>query len=126
MKRFDQINMVPFIDIVLVLLAIVMTTASFVSKGLIDVDLPEAESAQAAPSDQEAKELAIDASNQLFLQGEKVDLSALDTALSALPKQTHFHLRVDKQANFAAFVSVVDLLKKLELKQIAIETVEQL
>lgn len=126
MKRFDQINMVPFIDIVLVLLAIVMTTASFVSKGLIDVDLPEAESAQAAPTDQEAKELAIDASNQLFFQGEKVALTELDEALADYSKQTHFHLRVDKKAQFESFIAVVDALKKRELNQIAIETVEQL
>lgn len=43
MKRFDQINMIPFIDIMLVLMAVVMTTASFVEIGLIDVNLPVAQ-----------------------------------------------------------------------------------
>jgi biopolymer transport protein ExbD len=42
MKRFDQINMIPFIDIMLVLLAIVLTTASFISQGMIPLDLPKA------------------------------------------------------------------------------------
>ena len=44
-KKFDSINVVPFIDIILVLLVIVLTTASFVAKGLIPVDLSKSESA---------------------------------------------------------------------------------
>ena len=42
LKRFDTINVVPFIDIMLVLLVIVLTTATFVSLGMIPVDLGEA------------------------------------------------------------------------------------
>ena len=44
-KKFDSINVVPFIDIMLVLLVIVLTTASFVAKGLIPVDLSKAQNA---------------------------------------------------------------------------------
>ncbi|OYV24794.1 MAG: energy transducer TonB, partial [Halothiobacillus sp. 20-54-6] len=46
MRRFDQINVIPFIDIMLVLLAIVLTTATFIAQGEISVNLPEAKSAQ--------------------------------------------------------------------------------
>lgn len=41
-KRFDQINVIPFIDIMLVLLVMVLTTATFIKQGIIPVDLPEA------------------------------------------------------------------------------------
>ena len=40
MKKFDQINVIPFIDIMLVLLAIVLMTATFIAQGKIDVNLP--------------------------------------------------------------------------------------
>ena len=40
MKKFDQINVIPFIDIMLVLLAIVLTSASFISQGKIPVTPP--------------------------------------------------------------------------------------
>ena len=46
LKKFDSINVVPFIDIMLVLLVIVLTTATFVAKGIIPVDLSEGKSSQ--------------------------------------------------------------------------------
>ena len=125
MKRFDQINMVPFIDIVLVLLAIVMTTASFMSKGLIDVDLPESHSAAAMSSEVEFKEIAIKEGGAIFYQSEETDSQKLGATLGLLPKTTQFHLRVDKQASFESFISVVDILKRLSLEHVAIETLEQ-
>jgi len=71
MKRFDQINMIPFIDIMLVLLAIVLTTATFISQGVIDIDLPVAESAKTLQQAKEKTlEIAINAENQVFLDGE--------------------------------------------------------
>ena len=45
MKPLAQINVIPFIDIMLVLLAVVLTTATFVAQGVIPVSLPEATSA---------------------------------------------------------------------------------
>ena len=39
-KRFDSINVIPFIDIMLVLLVMVLTTATFIRQGIINVDLP--------------------------------------------------------------------------------------
>lgn len=125
MKRFDQINMVPFIDIVLVMLAIVMTTASFVSKGFIDVDLPEAQNTAGLSAEQELKEISIDVSGSVFYQGSHVALAELEKSLHALPEATQFHLRVDKQADFEFFVAVIDILKRLSLDNIAIETVSR-
>ena len=40
MKKFDQINVIPFIDIMLVLLAIVLMTATFIAQGKIDAKTP--------------------------------------------------------------------------------------
>ena len=41
-KRFDSINVIPFIDIMLVLLVMVLTTATFIKQGVIPVALPTA------------------------------------------------------------------------------------
>jgi len=45
-ERFDKMNVIPFIDIVLVLLVIVLATATFVKNQAIQVDLPTASSKQ--------------------------------------------------------------------------------
>jgi len=50
MKKFDQINVIPFIDIMLVLLAIVLMTATFIAQGKIDVNLPTSKAPATPPS----------------------------------------------------------------------------
>ncbi|MDX9988886.1 TonB system transport protein ExbD [Thiothrix unzii] len=126
MKRFDQINMIPFIDIMLVLLAIVLTTATFVSQGLIEVNLPTAEQVSEPPEDEEPLEIAIDAQNQLFLAGELVTLEQLAEKLGTQAKpETLIVLRIDKAAVFEHFVKLIDLLKAKELSNLSIQAQQE-
>lgn len=125
MKRFDQINMIPFIDIMLVLLAIVLTTASFISQGLIPVDLPKSEQAEQAEGDEMTVEIAINAHNQMFFDGEPVTAETLPEKLA--PHASHAAtmpviLRVDKAAAFEHFISVVDVLKAGHFDKLSIQT----
>ncbi len=122
MKRFDQINMIPFIDIMLVLLAIVLTTASFVSQGLIPVNLPVAEQVSEPSKDEEPLEIAINAQNEFFLGEEKVTLEQMAEKLKvqATP-ETLIVLRIDKAAVFEHFVKLIDLLKAQELNNLSIQ-----
>ncbi|QLQ32628.1 MAG: TonB system transport protein ExbD [Candidatus Thiothrix singaporensis] len=126
MKRFDQINMIPFIDIMLVLLAIVLTTATFVSQGLIEVNLPTAEQVSEPSEDEDPLEIAINAQNQLFLAGEAVDLPQLGAKLDAQAKpDTLIVLRIDKAAVFEHFVKLIDLLKAKELNNLSIQAQQE-
>jgi biopolymer transport protein ExbD len=122
MKRFDQINMIPFIDIMLVLLAIVLTTASFVSQGLIPVNLPTAEQVSEPSQDEDPLEIAINDKNVLFLGEEEVTLEQLAEKLKtqATP-ETLIVLRIDKAAVFEHFVKLIDLLKSQELSNLSIQ-----
>ncbi len=121
MKRFDQINMIPFIDIMLVLLAIVLTTASFISQGLIEVDLPKAEKVSAAPDDKEPLEIAINAENKLFFKGEALEFDELALRLETVAPDTFIVLRIDKSAVFQHFVRLIDLLKAKQLNNLSIQ-----
>lgn len=126
MKRFDQINMIPFIDIMLVLLAIVLTTATFVSQGLIEVNLPSAEQVSEAPANKEPLEIAINAQNELFFAGEKLSHVEVETRLTNLSTDTWIVLRVDKAAVFEPFVKLIDLLKKHQFKNLSIQAQQTL
>lgn len=119
MKRFDQINMIPFIDIMLVLLAIVLTTASFVSQGLIDVKLPKAEQVNAI-GDIVPLEISIDASNQLYVGDSTTNIDQLNSALDNTPKDTLILLRIDKTAQFEYFISLIDKLKVLGFNNVSV------
>lgn len=125
MKRFDQINMIPFIDIMLVLLAIVLTTASFVSQGLIPVNLPKAEQSEQANGDEQGLEIAINAQNQIFFEGAPITVETLADKLqphAAQAATTPVILRVDKAAAFEHFIAVVDVLKAGHFDKLSIQT----
>ncbi|MFT7860087.1 MAG: biopolymer transporter ExbD [Sulfurimonas sp.] len=122
-KRFEQINVIPFIDIMLVLLVMVLTTATFVKQGVIPVDLPQA---QAQTKQDKPKELNIyiDKKGKIFLEKEEITLNTLETRLKKVAKETSIILRSDKESRFQDFVSVMDLLKKLQHEQLYIVTKE--
>ncbi|MEH6456655.1 MAG: biopolymer transporter ExbD [Cocleimonas sp.] len=122
MKRFDQINMIPFIDIMLVLLAIVLTTASFVSKGLIDVDIPSAK--QVTVSSQESTktiEIAVNIKNELFFNEERIKYSQLEEKLKNYEVDQKFVIRMDKKSDFEQFVKIIDVLKAGNFKKLSIQ-----
>ncbi|MDO9266278.1 MAG: TonB system transport protein ExbD [Sulfurimonas sp.] len=122
-KRFDEINVIPFIDIMLVLLVMVLTTATFVNHGIIPIELPQA---KASKKEDAKKEMTIyvNASGELFFEKEKVDLKTLEEKLSTISKEQTVVLRSDKESKFQDFVSVMDILKRLNHEQLYIVTKE--
>jgi biopolymer transport protein ExbD len=122
-KRFDEINVIPFIDIMLVLLVMVLTTATFIKQGVIPVDLPEA---KAFEKQDEKKEVSVYVNDkgEMFFDKEKVDLKSLEVKLSSISKEQTVVLRSDKESKFQDFVSVMDILKRLGHEQLYIVTKE--
>ncbi|MEN9433597.1 MAG: TonB system transport protein ExbD [Pseudomonadota bacterium] len=121
MKRFDQINMIPFIDIMLVLLAIVLTTATFVSQGLIEVNLPEAKQVTETRGDEVPVQIAINVQNQLYIQEQVITFEQLTERLNAYQADEMIVLRIDKGVPFEQFVKVLDALKSRPFKNVSIQ-----
>ena len=121
LKKFDQINVIPFIDIMLVLLVMVLTTATFIKQGVIPIELPNAKSSQ---KEDIKKEIAVyvNAKGELFIDKKKVNLKELEQKLSTVSKTQVVVLRSDKNSRFQDFVSVMDILKKLNHEQLYIVT----
>ncbi len=122
-KRFDQINVIPFIDIMLVLLVMVLTTATFIKQGVIPVDLPEAKATKKEDLKKEVS-VYVNAKGEMFYEKEKVDLKTLEAKLSSLSKEQTVVLRSDKESRFQDFISVMDILKRLHHEQLYIVTKE--
>lgn len=119
MKPLSQMNVIPFIDVMLVLLAVVLTTATFVAQGKIPVELPNA--TQTEPiSDRKSIEITIDPQGLLYLEEQTVTLSQLDERLEDFGIQVNILLRVDEATPFHHFVAVVDLLKARGLENLSI------
>lgn len=122
MKKFDEINIIPFIDIMLVLLAIVLVTASFISQGKIQVNVPKATTTQAVKADDLAKLVTIDANNQFYFNDKPIDKTQLNNEISSWHKEQKVTLKVDGAVRFDKFVELTDLLSANEIKNVAIIT----
>ena len=120
-KKFDSINVIPFIDIMLVLLVMVLTTATFIKQGVIPVDLPHAKATDKKDTKKEVT-VYVNAKGEMFFEKEKVDLATLEKKLSSISKKQTVILRSDKESKFQDFVSVMDILKRLGHEQLYIVT----
>jgi len=119
-KEFDVINVIPFIDIMLVLLTIVLTTSTFIASGGIPVQLP-----RAAQSDAELLRTAtieIDRSGTIFYNASPVALDELNTLICNLDRETPVLLRADRNLTLQIFVDVLDLVKKLGFNRVSLQT----
>ena len=119
MKRVDSINVIPMIDIMLVMLAIVLTTATFIVHDHIQVDLPVAKSSAGSPS-QSTSYIVVDRQGSVFLDDQRIGLTELDRALSGFDPEKSAVLRVDREARFGDFTNVVDLLKSHQINSLSI------
>lgn len=119
-KPFESINMVPFIDVMLVLLTMVLTTASFVATGRIPVSLPQATSAQAEKRKDKTIDLLADGS--IRLDGQVVSKEELAARLGGASPDTALLVRADRAIVFQTFVDVADLLKRMNFTKVALQT----
>ncbi len=120
-ERFDKINVVPFIDIVLVLLVIVLATASFINKKSVKVDLPTASSKTV--TEKKAIMISIDKEGKYFYEKTELSLENLKERLKKLdPKKDVISLQTDQKTEFQKFVSIIDILKEKGFQNLSIIT----
>lgn len=121
MKPMSTMNVIPFIDVMLVLLAIVLTTATFVAQGRIPVNLPSAVSADPLAPERSV-EITIADDGKLFVDGQARESDTLAAFFATLERRTQVRLKVDEAVAFRHFVGVIDLLKAAQLSDVAIVT----
>jgi len=120
MKKFDGINIIPFVDIMLVLLAIVLTTSTLVEKNLIPVSLPDATSKEDIKK--ENITITVKKNGELFWEKKQISKTQLLTKIKELKKDDFININCDKDARFENFVYLLDSLKSNGLENISIIT----
>ena len=117
-KLMGEINVVPYIDVMLVLLIIVMVTAPLLTQG-IKVDLPQA-TAEPLPSESKTPiVVSVDVTGDYFIDvgdgnNEKIDLEALRVEVAARVKQAPTTPVVVKGDRTVAYEQVVRLMVELQ------------
>ena len=121
-KEFDYINVIPLVDVMLVLLTIVLTTSTFIVTGAVRVELPQASKSPAEIL--KTQTIEIDVSGNVYLNGHLIALDELRRSLQTKPRETPLLIRADRNIRLQVFVDVLDVVKRLEFKRVSLQTQE--
>tara|TARA_Y100000817_G_scaffold304925_1_gene288455 strand:+ start:230 stop:646 length:417 start_codon:yes stop_codon:yes gene_type:complete len=126
LKRSDrepmsEINVTPFVDVMLVLLIIFMVTAPLLTVG-VQVDLPET-SADTLPEESEPLTLTINSKGEVFIQETKIEFDNLIKKILAVSKNrtdTRIYVRGDKAINYGRVLEVMGKLSGSGFTKVAL------
>jgi biopolymer transport protein TolR len=112
-KLMSEINVVPYIDVMLVLLVIFMITAPLLSQG-VKVDLPKAAAQPVDSQDRETLVVTVDREGRYFLDDRRITSEELGRKVAAILRarpQTPVLIRGDRQSNYGEVVKAMTLLQ---------------
>lgn len=123
-KQMSEINVVPYIDVMLVLLVIFMITTPLLSQG-VKVELPEAETKLVDTQNVEALVVTVDRRGKFYLDDKPIEPDKLQKkvrAILAQTPQTPILIRGDKQVAYGTVVSAMVLLQQSGAKSVGLIT----
>ncbi|MGB7436642.1 MAG: biopolymer transporter ExbD [Candidatus Acidiferrum sp.] len=117
----SDINMVPFIDVVLVLLIIFMITAPILQSG-IEVDVPKTQTVKEIT--EQKLVVTIDKTQRIYLNNQPINIHQLGDNIKKQSKHGNdvVYLRADETVPFGSFCTVVDSLRQSGITNISIVT----
>lgn len=120
---FNDINVTPFVDVMLVLLVIFMVTAPMLTTG-VNVDLPDSR-ANPVPGTDEPLSVSVNAKGDIFIQDTKVAFDQLGAKLNAIvgeKKDTRIFVRGDKTVDYGQVMRVIGEINGAGLNKVALIT----
>jgi len=119
-KEYDYINVIPLVDVMLVLLTIALTTSSFIAAGVIPMELPKA--AKSHGDVLKTQTIEIDRNNTIYLNAIPVTLDGLKRSMSSVNRAVPVLIRADRLVPLQNFVDVFDALKTLGFERVSLHT----
>ncbi|UDL95926.1 MULTISPECIES: ExbD/TolR family protein [Lichenihabitans] len=118
-----EINMTPFIDVILVLLIIFMVSAPLLASG-VPIDLPQTKAAQ-LNVDQKPLSVAVDPKGDIYILDQPVTVDELPAKLQALAKAGYderIYVRGAKTVNYGRIAEVMSIITASGYKKVALVT----
>lgn len=119
-KSFDYMNVIPLVDVMMVLLTIVLMTSTFIASGLIPIDLPRASHDRMLLS--KTQTIAIDGAGVIYFDSVPVTLPDLESKLKTFGRQTPVLVKADRRLEVQACVDVLDMLTANGFMKVALQT----
>lgn len=117
----SEINVTPFVDVMLVLLIIFMVTAPMMTEGL-DVNLPQTRAVDTLPTESDNMILTIRKDGGIFLDSYEVTLDELENKIDVLVKQQNkqLFLQADKDVAYGLVVDVMGRIREAGIDKLGV------
>lgn len=119
-RGFDTINVIPLVDVMLVLLTIVLTTTTFIAVGAIPVQLPEAHNSGTETA--KAITIEIDKTGSIYFDQAASTTLQLKQSLAQLDRSQPILIRADRDIALKVFIKVMDIIKGLGFSKVSLQT----
>ena len=122
-RPMSEINVTPMVDVMLVLLIVFMVTAPLLTVG-VAVDLPQSK-AQPLGEERQPLSVSIDATGQVYLQDQEIELERLVEQLRAIAeisKDTRIYVRGDKSIAYGTIMEVMGTINAAGFNRVALVT----
>ena len=119
-QEFNYINVIPFVDIMLVLLTIILTTSTFVTTGILPISLPTVSRAETKSLESISIDIADDGS--IGFNSKPINLDNLAESIKEFDTTASVLIRADKKIALQLFVDVLDLVKRSGFQKINLQT----
>ncbi len=120
-KFVSEINVTPFVDVMLVLLIIFMVATPMMSQG-IDVDLPQTKQVEVLPTESENMVMTVRQDGKIFLDEYAVELEDLENKLQVLVKEKNktLFLQADKNVPYGTVVDIMGRIKAVGIEKLGV------
>jgi biopolymer transport protein ExbD len=111
-----EINMIPFIDVALVLLIIFMVMTPFLVKSQIKINLPKSKAADSRLTREDALQVQVQRNGVISIDGQAVEAATIETVLRrklTSPETQPLIVEADKDVPFQHVVVVLDAAKRI-------------
>ena len=120
----SEINVTPFVDVMLVLLVIFMITAPMLTAG-VSVDLPKANAKAVSEQDNAPLEVALDTKGNIFVGENKVSMERMREMLSVIAQEApdrRIYIKADKGLDYGRVMDVMAAVNQSGFTKIALIT----
>lgn len=122
----SEINITPFVDVMLVLLIIFMVTAPMMTEGL-EIDLPQTAQVDTLPTDTDHLVLSIRRDGVIYIDTYQVPFEEVEERLNALvtDKERPLYLQADKEVSYGLVVGVMGKIKSAGIAKIGVVALQE-
>ncbi len=121
-RPMADINVTPFVDVMMVLLVVFMVAAPLLTAG-VDINLPRADAPPITAEDNKPLEVSMNASGDIFVGETAVERSRLITLLTAMTKdepERRIYVRADETLSYGAVMEILGALNQGGFRKVAL------